>query len=80
VKELSSYVFSPLREGVIALYRGSRNGLPPILLVVADESSPGCVERLEHEYALKSELDADWAARPIALRHDNDRLGPIRNT
>jgi hypothetical protein len=25
VKELSSYVFSPLREGDIALYRGSGN-------------------------------------------------------
>jgi hypothetical protein len=44
VNELSSYVFSPLREGDIALYRGSGNGLPPMLLVAADESSPGCVE------------------------------------
>ena len=32
MKELSSYVFSPLREGDIALYRGSGNGLAPILL------------------------------------------------
>src|ERR1700719_1800906 len=45
-----------------------------ILLVAADKSSPGCVDRLEHEYALKSELDADWAARPIALRHHNGRM------
>jgi hypothetical protein len=65
VNELSNYVFSQLSEGDIALYRGSGNGLAPILLVAADESSPGCVERLEHEYALKSELDADWAARPV---------------
>jgi PAS domain S-box-containing protein len=74
VKELSSYVFSPLREGDIALHRGSGNDLAPILLVAADESSPGCVERLEHEYALKSELDAGWAARPVALTRYNDRL------
>src|SRR5258707_4447850 len=74
VRELSSYVFSPLREGDVAVYRGSGNGLAPILLVAADESSPGCVERLEHEYALKSELDADWAARPVALTRYNDRL------
>src|SRR3984893_17796083 len=74
VKELSSYAFSPLREGDIALYRGSGNGLAPILLVAAEETSFGCVERLEHEYALKAELDADWAARPIALTRYNDRV------
>src|SRR6202166_4189527 len=74
VKELSSYAFSPLREGDIALYRGSGNGLAPILLVAAEETSLGCVERLEHEYALKGELDADWAARPVALTHHNGRM------
>src|ERR1700688_1227020 len=74
MNELSGYVFSPLREGDISLYRGSGNGLAPILLVAAEETSPGCVERLEHEYALKGELDADWAARPIALTHYNDRM------
>jgi PAS domain S-box-containing protein len=74
VKQLLSYVFSPLREGDIALHRGSGNGLPPVLLFAADESLPGCVERLEHEYALKSELDADWAARPVALTRDNGRM------
>ena len=74
MNELSSYVFSPLREGDISLYRGSGNGLAPVLLVAAEETSLGCVERLEHEYALKAELDADWAARPIALTHYNNRL------
>src|SRR3984957_13632772 len=74
MNELSGYVFSSLREGDIALYRGSGNGLTPILLVAAEESSPGCVERLEHEYALKSELDADWAARPVVLTRDNGRM------
>jgi hypothetical protein len=74
VSELSSYVFSPLREGDIALYRGSGNGLAPVLLVAAEETSLGCVERLEHEYALKAELDGDWAARPVALTHYNDRM------
>ncbi|MEH2567837.1 AAA family ATPase [Bradyrhizobium sp. AZCC 2289] len=74
MNELSGYVYSSLREGDIALYRGSGNGLTPILLVAAEETSPGCVERLEHEYALKSELDADWAARPVALRHDNGHM------
>jgi serine/threonine protein kinase len=72
MNDLSGYVFSSLREGDIALYRGSGNGLTPILLVAAEETSPGC-ERLEHEYALKSELDAEWAARPVALTRDNGR-------
>src|SRR5712675_311186 len=71
---LSGYVFSSLREGSITLYRGSGNGLSPILVVAAEETSPGCVERLEHEYALKSELDAEWAARPVALTHDSGRM------
>src|ERR1700748_2648414 len=74
MKELLSYVFSPLREGDTARYRGSGNGLAPILLVAAEETSPGRVERLEHEYALKAELDADWAARPVALTHYNGRI------
>src|SRR5258705_151607 len=74
MNELSGYVFSPLSEGDIALYRGSGNGLAPILLVAAEETSLGCVERLEHEYALKAELDADWAARSIALTHYNGRM------
>src|SRR6266436_5026746 len=74
MNELSGYVFSPLSEGDIALYRGSGNGLAPILLVAAEETSLSCVERLEHEYALKSELDAEWAARPVALTHDSGRM------
>src|SRR5271156_3736448 len=73
VNELSGYVFSPLREGDLSLYRGSGSGLPPILIVAAEETSLGCVERLEHEYALKAELDVDWAARPAALTHHNHR-------
>src|ERR1700731_2787449 len=74
VKELSSYVFSPLREGDIALHRGSGDDLAPILLVAAEETSLGSVERLEHEYALKAELDADWSARPVALTRYNNRM------
>src|SRR6202171_2983744 len=74
MKELSSYVFLPLREGDATLYRGSGAGLSPILLVAAEETSFGCVERLEYEYALKCELDPGWAARPMSLTHYKDRL------
>src|SRR5258708_31466452 len=78
VKELSSYEYAPLREGEIALYRGSGNGLAPILLVAAEETSVGCVERLEHEHALKSQLHADLPARPLALADYNHPLSPTR--
>src|SRR4030088_1872796 len=74
MNELSGYVFSPLGEGDIALYRGSGNGLAPILLVAAEETLLGCVERLEHEYVLKAELYPNWAARPVALTRYNDRM------
>src|SRR6202045_2719668 len=77
MNELSGYVFSSLREGDIALYRGSGNGLAPILLVTAEETSPGCVERLEHEYALEAELDAVWAARPVTLTHHNGHMALV---
>ena len=46
MNELLGYVLSALREGDIALYRGSGNGLAPILLVAAEETSLDCVERL----------------------------------
>ena len=71
MNELLGYVFSPLREEGISLYRGSGDGLAPILLVAAEETSP---ERLEHEYALRAELEANWAARPVALTHHNGRM------
>jgi serine/threonine protein kinase len=74
VTELSGYEFSPLREGDFTLYRGSGNGLAPILLVTAEDTSLGSFKRLEHEYALKAELDGDWAARPVALSRYNDRM------
>ncbi len=37
---LSSYLFSVLREGELALYRGSGDGLEPILLVAPVGESP----------------------------------------
>jgi serine/threonine protein kinase len=37
-------------------------------------SSLGCVSRIEHEYALKAELDGDWAVRPVTLARHNDRM------
>jgi hypothetical protein len=69
VIELSAYEFSALRDGPFTLSRGHGDGLAPILLVAPAVDSPSreSLERLEHEYALRTELDADWAARPVEL-------------
>src|SRR5438309_12012477 len=74
--ELSNYVFSALREGEISLYRGSGDGLDPILLVTpaGEHTARESLERLEHEYALRAALDPDWAARPLALAHRDGRM------
>ena len=45
--DLSSYAFSPLRAGELPLYRGSGQGLPPILLVAAENASLACLNRLQ---------------------------------
>jgi predicted ATPase/signal transduction histidine kinase len=67
VSDLSSYAFSSLRDGDFKLHRGSGPGVAPILLVTAENSSRASRKRLEHEYALRADLDAAWAARPIEL-------------
>jgi PAS domain S-box-containing protein len=69
VIELSAYEFSALRDGPFTLSRGHGDGLAPILLVAPAGDYPAreSLERLEHEYALRTELDADWAARPVEL-------------
>ena len=58
--ELSEYVFSVLREGEPTLYRGSRNGFDPILMVspLGEHPELESVKRLEREYALRTELDS----------------------
>ncbi|MEA2718980.1 MAG: hypothetical protein QOJ39_844, partial [Candidatus Eremiobacteraeota bacterium] len=46
----------------------------PILLVTARDASVASFNRLEHEYALKDELDLAWAARPVGLTRHEDRI------
>ena len=70
--ELSRYVFETLREDEeFAFCRGRMNDgeLPTILLVapVSEHPVPAILEGLEHEYALRDELNSDWAARPLTI-------------
>ena len=71
--ELSRYAFETLREDEgFAFCRGRKNDgeLPTILLVAplsSEHAAPAILERLEHEYSLRDELDSDWAALPLTL-------------
>jgi predicted ATPase/signal transduction histidine kinase len=73
VQGLSSYAFSLLRDGDLALYRGAGAGLPPILLVAAENGSRAALRRLEHEYEIATQLDAAGAATPLSLTHHEGR-------
>ena len=44
-----------------------------VVLPAAERPLPATLERLAHEYALRDELDAAWAARPLALLREGGR-------
>src|SRR6476646_5298954 len=74
--EFSTYVLETLKkDGEFILYRGRREDGSRILAVEssADLPSVRSLERLEHEYALKDELDPAWAAQPVALQRHGGR-------
>jgi PAS domain S-box-containing protein len=77
VGDLSRYAFSPLRDDDFPLYRGADKGLPPVLLVMAKNTSLACLNRLEHEYRLRADLDAAWSAHPIELSRRSNRLALV---
>jgi len=45
---------------------GGRNAMLA-MLPTAERPHPATLDRLSHEYELRDELDAAWAARPLAL-------------
>ncbi|MBV8331068.1 MAG: hypothetical protein JOZ61_11465, partial [Verrucomicrobia bacterium] len=49
---------------------------PSSILVLApalEQPELGTLQRLEHEYSLRDELDPEWAVRPIELSYHWDR-------
>src|SRR6202161_4551774 len=44
---------------------------------MAKNTSLACLNRLEHEYALRADLDAAWSAHPVELSHHNGRLALV---
>ena len=75
--EDSGYVLEPLRgDADFTLYRGRELGSStPVLALAltADQPSPQSLRRLEHEWSLATELDAAWAAAPLALTRHHGR-------
>ena len=66
-------------DGERVFYRGCREnsdggyGSVLVVLPAAERALPATLERLAHEYALRDELDAAWAARPLALVREGGR-------
>jgi predicted ATPase/signal transduction histidine kinase len=75
--DFSSHSCSVLRWGDFTLCRLEPESGDRILLVVPDPEAAKSRKRLEHELALQAELDADWAARPIALAQYKERLALV---
>jgi PAS domain S-box-containing protein len=64
-------------DGVVRLARSLLDGDPaPVLVVTPLHSHPpaSLLQRLEHEYALRAELDKAWAARPLELRYEGGQV------
>jgi serine/threonine protein kinase len=75
MRDHSEYVLEPIRQDAeFTLYRGRQRGdQTPVLAVApaAKQPLPHSLRRLEHEYSLASELEPEWAAKPLALtRHE----------
>jgi predicted ATPase len=77
VIELSQYVFEALRKDEdFILYRGRKDKGSSQILVLSpavQRPTPESLQRLEHDYSFKEELDPNWAARPIAMARHWDR-------
>jgi hypothetical protein len=81
VVELAEYAFQPLcKDEEFILYRGrhrSQKGAgPPSILFLAPVSTrpaPETLKKIEYEYSFRSELDATWAVRPLALSQYDER-------
>lgn len=64
-------------DGEFVLSRGRLASDGAAVMVIAPTSeypALASVRRLEHAYALRDALDSTWAARPMALVHNHDRV------
>jgi PAS domain S-box-containing protein len=76
--ELLGYKAVPLREDhELILYRGHLKEVtaPSVLLLATVSPRPALetVEKLQHEYSFRNELDTTWAVRPMTLSQYNEQ-------
>jgi PAS domain S-box-containing protein len=70
-------------DGELILFRAWHDGADRhrqsvlVLQSAAEQPTPNAVNRLAHEYALKDQLDASWAIRPVELLHDHERTSLV---
>jgi PAS domain S-box-containing protein len=83
VVELSAYILERLhQDDEFTLYRGRAEDTDPrsVLLLAPVSAHPTLetLKKMEHEHALRRELGAAWAARPIALSRYREQLVLVR--
>src|SRR6201987_2068555 len=79
--DVSSYALESLgQDAEFVLYRGQREPAPSRILVVAPvlkRPAQGTLRRLEHQYALRTRLDPEWAILPLDLVSHNGRTALV---
>jgi len=78
--DLSEFALQPIREDEeFILYRGQprQAEASSVLLLTPTVNRPRLetLEKINHEFALKNELDATWAVRPRDLSLYNEKIG-----
>ncbi len=81
--DLSAYVLERLHgDDEFILHRGHTNGADPrsILLLEAASAHPSLetFRKLDREHSLRGELEAAWAARPLAVSRYREQLVLVR--
>ena len=80
--DLSLYQLETLhQDGEFILYRGERTSIgetgPASLLAlsaVAEHPAPETIQKIEHEFSLRDDLDPAWAIRPIGLTQKQSQI------
>src|SRR6516165_9918047 len=82
IVELSEYVLEPLREDeefILSQGRPRRAEAPSVLLLAPTSTRPApeSLQKIDHEYSLRSELDSAWAVRPLALSERDAQISLV---
>src|SRR5690349_15602231 len=83
--DLSVYTLAMLHQDTeLVLCRASATASPTpyptsvlVSMPTSEHPAPDCIRMLEHELALRAELDPKWAVRPLALSQYRGRAALI---